>query len=294
MSFEHRPFIPYVQVRSKSLCLYDLPAEPLQYKRHALVHPTYSGTMTDHARSRILRTVDVFLQKSPQRKVFNPVIGQKVNFRLSFITLTISAQVCKDASDGHPALKVFLQHFKRPAAKKAISERLTSYIWKAELQERGQLHYHITTNAWLHWAEIQRVWNGIQFSRGWLNDFQARHGHTNPNSTDVHSVYKVRDIQAYLGKYLSKTGKKDVSELGFCVPVYVPSIGGKVWDCSQDLKVKRFSDELSSETEANILDAVAQGKAFLKRLDRCTMVNSETPSLLLSNQSHQSYLSWKI
>lgn len=294
MSNAERVFIPYVQVRSKSLCLYDLPAEPLQYKRHNLAHPTYTGTMTDHARARILRTVDVFLQKSPQRKVFNPVIGQKVNFRLSFITLTFSSSVCVSAAVGHQALKVFLQHFKRPAARKAVSERLTSYLWKAELQERGQLHYHITTNSWLHWAEIQRVWNGIQCSRGLLDDFKRRHGHTNPNSTDVHSVYKVRDIQAYLGKYLSKTGKKDVSEYGFGVPVYVPSIGGKVWDCSNDLKVRRFSDELSSETEANILDAISRGKAFLKRLDRCTMVQTEAPSLLLSNQSHQSYLSWKV
>ena len=288
-----RIYIPQIQVRSKSLVHYYQAADPPTYHRFQFNKPTYSGTVTEHSRKRILRAVDIFLQKSKTRKVFNPVIGTQVNFRLNFITLTISARRLIDATEGHPALKIFLQHFKRPQAKKAISEQLRSYLWKAELQQRGQLHYHITTNSFLHFGEIQRVWNGIQFNRGWLIDFQREHGHTNPvASTDVHAVYKVKDIQAYLGKYLSKSGRKDVSEAGFSVPIYTPTVGGKVWDCSEDLRGSRFSMEMDNGTEANIHQALSERKIKRLDFDRCTIFESPNPLKHLSPAARALYDVW--
>lgn len=285
--------IPFVQVRSKSLVVYEIPAERTLHARHKIRRQTYSGEVTEHARRRIMRTVDVFLQKSETRRVWNPVCNAFVNFRLSFITLTIPSSTPVAGSEGHEALRMWLQHFRRQPAKKAISEQLSSYVWKAELQERGQLHYHVTANRFLHWAEIQRVWNGLMDRRGWLEEFRTAHGHSNPNSTDVHSVYKVRDIQAYLGKYLSKTGARDVSEYGFQVPIFRPSIGAKVWGCSEDLKCARFSEMLDSETDEALRAAVGGGGGRLKKLDFCDIVEVRDPAALLSNDLRKRYEAWR-
>lgn len=285
-------FIPYIQVRSKGVLLYEMPESPYSHQRHKLSLPTYSGTVTDHARRRIIRTVDVFLQKSPVRVIYNPVLACKVNFRLSFITLTISNPQRVDVKQGHSALKVWLQHFRRTPSKKAISEQLSSYVWKCELQERGQLHYHVTCSSFLHWAEIQRVWNGIQMTRGWIHDFSAKYGHTNPNSTDVHSVYKVRDVQAYLSKYLAKQQFIDISHDGFPTMQVQRSIGGKVWDCSNDLKVKRFADELDSDTSQRIGDAISKGEVKKMTFPRCTLLCHERPTDLLSPSLYNNYRKW--
>lgn len=287
-------YLPYVQVRSNALIFYEVPERPFLHKRHQLsLHKSYSGVVTDHAAKRIKRTVDVFLQRSPERTIVNTATGKQMQFRLNFVTLTISAHKPISAKEGHKALKVFLQHFKAVPSKKSVSEQLGSYIWKAELQERGQLHYHITTNSFLHHGHIRRVWNGIQFRRGWLEDFKQSQGHTNANSTDVHAVYKVRDIQAYLSKYLSKTGKKDVSEYGFPVLCYEPKIEGKVWDCSNDLKIKRFADEMDSDTEDRIRDGVASGDIRQISFPKCEVFCTDRPTAYLSNPVFKEYQLWK-
>lgn len=38
--------------------------------------------------------------------------------------------------------------------------------------------------------------------------FKDTFGHTDPNSTDVHAVYKVKNIAAYISKYMSKDADK--------------------------------------------------------------------------------------
>lgn len=290
---EQRTTIPHIQVRSNALVYYSTPEKRFTYKRHDLTKlSTYTGTVTDSAAARIKRTVDVFLQQSPERIIFNTASQTENLFRLSFITLTISKHSPVSAKESHKALKVFLQHFKAPPRRKAISEQLKSYLWKCELQARGQIHYHVTANSFLHWAEIRRVWNGIQDRRGWLEDYRQAYGKSDPNSTDVHAVYKVKDIQAYLSKYLSKTGKKDVSEYGFGVPVFEPKIDGKVWDCSNDLKRKRFAIELDYDTEDRITEGISHREIKQLSFDRCEVFCTDAPTRYLSNSALTGYRNW--
>lgn len=291
---EDRDWIPHVQIRSKSIVAYSLPHPPYTHKRNDMQkHQTYSGTVTDHAANRIKRTVDVFLQKSPERTIWNTATNQQNQFRANFITLTIPDEKEVDGKEGYKGLKVFIDHFRKTKSKRALSEQLKSYIWKAELQRRGQLHYHITANSFLNLWEIRRVWNGICFRRGWMSEYISKYGNTNPNSTDVHAVYKVDDLQAYLSKYLSKDGKKDVSEYGFQVPVFVPYINGKVWDCSKDIKGPRFSWELDEDTYLRIGDGRQANEIRVEQMDRCQIMYAENPTAYLGEDIFERYMEWK-
>lgn len=292
---ENRIWLPNIQVRNGSLLYYETPDPAFNHKRHELSrYKTYTGIVTDHTVKRISRSVDVLLQKSKKRYIQNIAWSDKVPFRLSFMTLTISQSKEVDAQEGHKALKVFLDHFRQKPAKKAISEQIKSYIWKAELQQRGQLHYHITSNTFMHYAEVNRVWNGIQYRRGWLDEYKSAHGHTNAPSTEIRAVYKSKNIGGELVKYLSKTGKKDMSEYGFPETIFEPHINGKVWDCSNDLKMARFTDEMDTATRLRIEDGIRKGDIKHLRQPRCSVFCTERPAAFLSKDVLDLYRKWQL
>ena len=111
-----------------------------------------------------------------------------------------------------------------------------SYIWKAELQKRGQIHYHITTPSFINWQEIRAKWNRLQMRAGLLDDYYNRFKSVDPNSTDIHQVYKKSDLTSYLIKYLSKS-ETDKGKTT-----------GKIWDASVNLKQSAYPDyEITNE-----------------------------------------------
>lgn len=261
-------WIPAIQVRYRSLLLYYYPDTPLSHKR-TVCTTRYTGKVTASTKKRIMRTVDILLQKSPLQSVINP-ITQKVNqFQLTFITLTISAinPVChKEAYK--KGLARFLDWMRYKGC--------TTYIWKAELQKRGQIHYHITTNKFIRYDELQKAWNSIQRKAGWLDDYYEKHKRWNANSTDIHAVHKVHRLDLYIAKYISK-----VSDSGL--------IKGKVWGCSKDLQgAKYYSYDCSPDELDPILNDVTTGVVKQVKLDKCVVFNCDDPLKYLSG-SHSIY-----
>jgi len=250
---------------------------------------------------RITTAVDVFLQLAPEREIFNPVTKRHQKFKLSFITLTISAHDPVPHDEAHKALKAWLQHFKRPWHRRKMSEQMSTYLWKAELQERGQIHYHVITNAWLHLAEIRRVWNDLQKARGWTQDYFTQHRSHDPNSTDVHSIYKIKDVGRYLSKYIAKQQFKESPanpEAGFPALLIPIALDAKVWGCSEDLKgKKRFSCEMDKWTYLSMKSAAECGILKEYPTDHAKFYDLKdkkyTPADLLSSSNLQQYQSWK-
>ena len=142
---------------------------------------------------------------------------------LSFITLTVSDPQKK--LSGKEAYQKLLSHF---LAWMRRTKKINTYIWKAELQQNGQIHYHITTPAFINYQEICDKWNNLQRQAGLLNKYASEKGHYDANSTDIHSVRDVKDLSAYLIKYIAKQSQNQ------------ESLGGKVWDCSENLSRAKY------------------------------------------------------
>lgn len=217
---------------------------------------TYKGSVSLHVKKRIEQAVSLLLQKSEARIIINPITEQEELFRINFITLTISTT--KKNYTASEAYKMLLKPFLQWLQK---TKHVTDYIWKAELQKRGQIHYHITTNKWILWSEIKNKWNYLQRINGLLDDYYKKNNHYNPNSTDVHKVYKIKNIEAYLCKYLSKSEKdKGNTE-------------GKIWDCSRSLKGKKyFTSILDAETEKNIYNYQLKNECRGWKNDYCDII----------------------
>jgi hypothetical protein len=217
----------------------------------------YSGDISMGAYKRLRNAVDLFCQRSKKRIIWNPVTKTHHPFTMAFITLTISStDIIPHREAYKKGLRMFLQWMRRQGAE--------DYIYKAELQERGQIHWHITINQFIRYDDIAKAWNRIQKNAGWLDGYYSQHGHYNAPSTQIKGVKSIKHQSAYLVKYVSK-GVKKGDPAG--------RIDGKVWDCSTSLNQKLYAEPASHETDLGeaIADLIVAG-AQVKALDQCDII----------------------
>lgn len=275
-------FIPYLQVRKNALIYYELPAvHPPRNLSHSM-RPAYSGTITTGSARRIRKSVDILLQKSPERIIYNSVTQKYHPFTLNFVTLTVSSGRNIGLDEGYNNLL-------KPYLRKLRSTGPISYIWKAEYQERGQLHYHLTTNRFIPWSSIRNNWNNLQRKNRYLDKYAQKHKHFDANSTDVHKVYKIKDVGAYLCKYLAKAESK-MTKKGKGNTIVRSK--GKIWDCSKDLKKDRFSFIPAFKHLDRIDQLVHDGKAKKIEMERCTIFKMDNPTSIFSKRQRQDYRQW--
>jgi len=192
----------------------------------------YSGVMTAFAKKRLRRAIQLMVAISLPKEAQHFKTGKYFKFRVNFITLTLPFEQGEhtDKSIKSLALDPWIKRMKRKRG-------LKSYVWRAEKQANGNLHFHIITDTWIHYQAIRDDWNECLQRFGYIDKFQERHGHRNPNSTDVHAVWRIKNLAAYFVKYMSKNSKGcDV-------------INGKLWDCSENLKVKDACEVLLEGTD---------------------------------------------
>ena len=202
----------------------------------------YSGDITTHARRRLKRAIECLYMITPTVKVFNRSLGRQTKFRLSHLTLTLSAK--QGTRSDKEINKFILQPFLRDCKRKL---GMKNYVWKAETQANGNIHYHIISDLYCDYNIVRKYWNNHQNTFRFIDDFKAVHGHDNPNSTDIHYVKNDGQLAAYLMKYIAKNNTKE------------RKIEGKVWDCSAKLKqFKYFATNLSIEEDNEFAEALAK------------------------------------
>jgi len=257
---------PYFQVRHNCLLYYELPEFTYRSAKCEFKTKAYSGKVPNGVKKRINKAVALLILKSPKRYIFNPVTKKRQPFTLNFITLTVSSIKLISSVEGyHNLLKPFLRKLR------IYCNGDVSYIWKCELQERGQIHYHITCNKFVHLDFIKSTWNNLQRKNRYLDHYAKLYKTFTPNSTDVHAVWKVKDIASYLSKYLSKVDKN-------------VALKNKVWDCSNDLKIKRYSFIPNQDFIIKINGLVKVGKLELINLEQCLIFKGKNILELLDRQ----------
>lgn len=179
----------------------------------------YVGFVTDGIRKRMKKAITLLLQSTPWTYKQHPVSGRIVSHKISFITLTTPKH--NNSLDAAFCHKNLLEPMLRVLRSKY---GMKSYIWKCELQANKQVHYHITTDIMINHTHLRDEWNNILRRHDMLIAFKEKYGHDSPNSTDIHAVHKVKNLEAYLVKYICKEYQNE------------DSLSGKVWDCSKNLK----------------------------------------------------------
>ncbi len=207
------------------------------------------GIISDKASRRICQSIDWLLYLAKPKFLFPERLKCRLLFRVNFITLSLSsAQIHDDNTIKKMLLQPFLDTMRKTWGCK-------HYIWRAESQKNGNIHFHILTDQYIPWWKIRKRWNDIQNILGYIDRYMATGGEKDPNSTDVHSVKKVKKLGAYMSKYFGKNPGESIytacqMQEGQLHPCYNPSealyiypatagkfraVGGNLWGLSYSL-----------------------------------------------------------
>jgi hypothetical protein len=252
-------------------------------RRKNLLNTTQSShkKLSPNAERKLSKGINYLTYLAYPKKVFNPKFNSYYNFSVNFITLTLpSVQKDLDIEINHKFLNQFLIEAKR-------KWNVSRYVWKYEKQGNGNIHYHILTDKFIPYRELRDNWNRIIEKHNYVYEFKKKHGKTDPNTTDIHSLKKINNITQYLSKYMVKeaakknlqckrkdsplkmTIKPTIIGLRFSVLNYLNKISKhpRIWGCSHELShiegaqtedLNIFIDELNK--------AIKQGKC--KRIDK--------------------------
>lgn len=267
MNTESRPYENFMSFRSSGVMLYSV---PVNHRRNVLKSEAfnnnsallssrerYKGYVTTEMKRRMKKAITLLIQSTPYTWKEHPVTGKLVQHKLSFITLTTpDHDDSRDAKFCHkkllePMLRIMRRRF-----------GMKSYIWKCELQGNGQIHYHITCDVFTNHSNLKNEWNALLRKNGLLEDFVKKYGHKNPNSTDIHSVNKVKNLEAYLVKYITKEYQNE------------DALSGKVWDCSKNLKKANYFRIHIDSAISDYISKLTNG--FMSKIycfDRATFVD---------------------
>lgn len=228
---------------------------------------TYQGEMSPSGRSKMARALRCWWtamnEFNNDKNGISPVHPKK----MVFVTLTLpSTQIHGDKDIKHYCLRPFMRYL-------FDNHSVTNYIWKAEVQKNGNLHIHIIIDQFIDKEVISSTWNNCLENLFYISEFERKHGHRNPPSTNIQVARNQSDLESYIGKYVGK-------EVG------IRPIQGRVWQCSKSLsQLKYFSYERGIYEDKMLSNAVAHNNIGFKSFDKSNVY-------LLGNQDLKSFLSY--
>lgn len=200
---------------------------------------TADGKLSKVALRKLSTAVDYLMLLSAKKTVALPYEGKNISFRVAFITLTLSSkQIHSDNEIKAQLLDSLLIELRKKYG-------VTLFVWRAEKQKNGSIHFHILIDKFVYWVELRDIWNRIQNKLGYVDRYReklkiyhkngfkfnkelsqywdykkqkaaylkgAKNDFNSPNSIDIHSLKNVKNVKNYVKKYVSKDEKK-VSEI---------------------------------------------------------------------------------
>lgn len=160
-----------------------------------------AGGVSDKGSRRIGSALNWMILFSPMKTIYSRKENRYIRFKINFITLTLpSPQAHDDHYIKQRLLAPFLKWLER-------SWHVNSYVWKAEAQDNGNIHFHITLNQFVHWKAIRGKWNRLLAAHGYCKVFQDGTNDKGDAASQVKSVKKMAGIVSYIQGYITK---KDV------------------------------------------------------------------------------------
>jgi len=249
-------------------------------------HKPTRKELSYNAKKKLEKSINYLTYLANEKKVYNNKYKSTFKFKVSFLTLTLPAsQIHSDSELNNKLLNQLLIELKQKWG-------IDHYVWKSEYQRNGNLHYHLLTNKFIPYNELRNSWNRILSKLGYIERFMKSNKGKSPNSTDIHSVRKVRDLSKYMCKYMLKGNghqtlqvKRDISVHGTKKDIYYKYLSlntksylrsqtnkARIWGCSQSLsniKGAKTQDVAKYLHEFDKLEASQKAKKIIK--DYCTI-----------------------
>jgi len=210
----------------------------------------YNGYMSDKTKIKVRDYLHNWIGSVSSYFAGRKQFHKKAGIDFVFVTLTLPCtQNHEDAEIKKRALKPFLQQLER-------KHNVRNWLWVAEPQKNGNIHFHIIVDRFIEWQKVRKLWNGYMNDLGYIQDYRdaQEYHHRNgfnfrkelrdkwsygeqveayikgkktnwsdPNTTDVHKIRHVKNLPAYITKYICKSNGSRPIE-------------GRLWGCSDSIR----------------------------------------------------------
>lgn len=147
--------------------------------------------------TRLKNAVNWMLLFADKKRVFSKKDNKSFYFRLAFITLTLSdQQQHTDDIIKEKLLQPFLYWLSRYYN--------CLYVWKAETQLNGNIHFHITIDTYVPWKSIRAKWNKLLSKLNYCKVNQDGSNDKGDAATQIKSVLSEKKCANDIGGYMSK------------------------------------------------------------------------------------------
>ena len=211
------------------------------------------------------------------------------NYRQSFITLTLPSKQIHTDVEIKSCLNNFLTSLRQSIGVK-------NYVWKAELQQNENIHFHLVIDKYCSYQAIRHYWNKAINKLGYVDRYSERFNKLtlkeycelrnipvnkgikaynngklskweSPNSVDVVSVRTDRDVSNYLSKYFAKSDDSNIDEDRI-------RAFGRVWSRSQSLSRLKYINKFDlSEINSYLKELIASKRGvYVKSYDFCKVI----------------------
>jgi len=181
----------------------------------------YVGDLSKKSRVRIERSIEALCIQTGWKSTYCKIEKKDFRYRIGFVTLTLPAtQRHSDEDIKQICLGDFLTKLRN-------NHQCINYIWKAESQKNGNIHFHITVDKYIHYSVIRKYWLASLEKLGYITAYAITKKNYYPPCSEIKSVRSVKNIGAYLAKYISKKSDNRL-------------ISGRIWNSSYNLSRYKF------------------------------------------------------
>jgi hypothetical protein len=231
---------------------------------------TTEGKLSKQTQSKLSKAIRYINFITDQKTASHPSIKNSLRFKLVFVTLTLSSPQVH--TDNELKSKLLNQLFVELKSKYHVKH----YVWRCEKQANGNCHFHIVLDSFIPHDELRLLWNRLQNKLGYVDRYSERMRQLSfkdycllfkankkfskedtrkmwikgkssnwlyPNSTDIHSLQFINNIDKYLIKYMSKEDQnKDIE--------------GRLWGLSHTLSNLTGAREIMDSTLSNEIQII--------------------------------------
>lgn len=285
------PTLPFFSIKPHSIALYHQKAYPsTHYESGELIRKqpfnnNPKRVLSEKAQKRLKLAVNWLYELAETKRVYHEQKEVYFSFKINFITLTLPClQMHRDTTIKNNAFNAFLTYLRK-------YYQLNNYVWRAECQSNGNIHFHICTDTYINYKTVRTSWNRQLRKLGYIKRYQKKfkgmafndyermmrekgihdlskilssfkYGEStnwlDPNTTDIHSLYNISNPAAYISKYMSK-GDSGIDKEGRYELKYRRIIG-RNWGLSQSLsKLKGYVD-IRNDIICQVIDYVERLK----------------------------------
>jgi hypothetical protein len=190
---------------------------------------TYNGEMSRATKAYLRKKLDAWYMSLRYFNKHEAIKKKEKQRKLVFFTVTLSAA---QRHDDNEIKREILNSFIVTMKSKNLIDH---YFWRAEKQRNGNIHFHFLTDCFIHKLELQNYWNIAQEKLGYVTEFEVKHGHRCPPSTQIQATPQNNNVIEYLFKYISKNDEHG-------------KVQGRIWGMSDKLReLQQPSAELDTE-----------------------------------------------